>query len=69
MYISPLYPFAAREQGSCAFRKSDASEIGHGVRLDPHDVVEKPIAQVLHDRTDPINIVIGTDHPYRPHIF
>ncbi len=42
-----------------------AAEIGHRVGLAPHDVVEDPEAQILQDRSDPENIVVGADDPER----
>jgi hypothetical protein len=42
-----------------------AAEIRHRVGLAPHDVVENPEAEILHDRADAENVVIGTDHPDR----
>ena len=38
-----------------------APEIGHGIGLAPHDVVENPEAEILQDGADPENIVIGAD--------
>ena len=40
-----------------------AFEIGHRVGLAPDDIVQNPIAGVLHSSADPENIVIAADHP------
>ena len=40
-----------------------AAEIRHRVRLAPDHVVEDPEAEILHDRADAEDVVIGADHP------
>ena len=40
-----------------------ALEIGHGIGLAPHHIVQDPEAQILQRRADAENIVIGADHP------
>ena len=42
-----------------------AAEIRHRVGLAPDDVVEDPEAEVLEDRADAEDVVIGADHPER----
>lgn len=41
------------------------AEVGHGVALDPHDVVQDPVAEILQDATHAVDIVIRADHPQR----
>ncbi len=41
--------------------EAPAAEIGHGIGLAPDDVVEDPEAEILQDRADAENIVIGAD--------
>ena len=50
-------------------RKAHPSKVGHGIRLDPHDVVQEPESQILHDRPDAINVVIRADNPDRTRLF
>jgi hypothetical protein len=42
-----------------------AAEIGHRIGFAPDDVVEDPEAEILQDRADAKNIVIGADHENR----
>ena len=42
-----------------------AAEIRHRVDLAPHHVVEDPEAEILQDRADAEDVVIGADHPQR----
>ena len=42
-----------------------AAKIGHRVRLAPDHVVEDPEAEVLQNRADAENVVIGADNPQR----
>ena len=42
-----------------------AAEIRHRVGFAPDDVVEDPEAEVLKDRADAEDIVVGADHPQR----
>ena len=42
-----------------------AAEIRHRVRLAPDHVVEDPEAEVLQDRADAEDVVVGADHPDR----
>jgi hypothetical protein len=42
-----------------------ALEVGHGIGLAPHHIVEDPEAQVLQDGADAEDVVIGADHPDR----
>ena len=42
-----------------------AAEIRHRVGLAPDDVVQDPEAQILQDRADAEDIVVGADHPQR----
>jgi len=41
------------------------AEVGQGVALDPHDVLQDPAAEILQDATNAVDIVIRTDHPKR----
>ncbi len=40
-----------------------AAEIRHRVELAPDHVVEDPEAEILHDRADAEDVVVGADHP------
>ena len=42
-----------------------AAEVRHRVGLAPHDVVQDPEAEILQDRADAEDVVIGADHPER----
>ena len=42
-----------------------AAKIRHRVGFAPDDIVEDPEAEVLKDRADAENVVIGADHPER----
>ena len=50
---------------SCALVKRRPRKFGIGFDLAPDHVVEDPEAEILHDRADAENIVIGADHPDR----
>ena len=41
------------------------AKIRHRIRFAPHYIVEDPEAQVLQDRADAKDVVIGADHPQR----
>ena len=45
--------------------EADAAEIWHWVALDPNDVVENPVTEVLQDAADAVDVMVGTDHPKR----
>ena len=45
--------------------EATAAEVRHGVGLAPDDVVEDPEAEILQDRAEAEDVVIGTDHPDR----
>ena len=45
--------------------EAPAAEVRHRVGLAPDHVVEHPEAQILQDRPDAEDIVIGADHPQR----
>ena len=45
--------------------EAPAAKVRHRVRLPPHHVVENPEAEVLQDRADAEDVVIGADHPQR----
>ena len=59
--------FVARgpDHGFVGVGKTAAAEIRHRIGLAPDDVVENPEAEVLHDRADAENVVVGADHPQR----
>src|ERR1700704_468929 len=40
-----------------------AAEVWHRVRLNPHHVIQYPVAQVLQDRSNAENVVVGADNP------
>ena len=42
-----------------------AAEVRHRIGLAPHHVVENPEAEILQDRADAEDVVIGADHPQR----
>jgi hypothetical protein len=43
--------------------KAHPAEIGHGVVLDPDDIVQDPEIQILQDGPHPVNIVVRADDP------
>ena len=45
--------------------EAGAAEVGHRVRLAPHDVVQDPEAGVLEQRADAEDVVVAADHPDR----
>ena len=45
--------------------EAPAAEIRHRIGLAPDDVVQDPEAQILQDRADAEDVVIGADHPER----
>jgi len=55
----------APDQGLVRVGEARTAEVGHRVRLAPHDVVEDPIAGVLQQRADAEDVVIAADHPDR----
>src|SRR5258708_32768150 len=63
----PLGLFVSRrpDHGLVGISEAAAAEIRHWIGLAPDDVVENPEAQILHNRADAENIVVGTDHPPR----
>ena len=42
-----------------------AFEFRHRVGLEPGNVIQQPIAEILKRRAEPEDVVIGADHPYR----
>ena len=54
------------EQGLVSIREPDPPEVGHGIGLNPDDIVEDPVAEILKDRADPVDVVIGADDPQGP---
>ncbi len=58
-------PFGFRRpnQRFMGIGKTDTPKIWHRVVLDPNDVVQDPKAQILQDRPDPEDVVIGTNDP------
>ena len=50
---------------SCALVKRRPRKFGIGFDLAPHHVVEDPEAEILQDRADAEDVVIGADHPQR----
>src|SRR3982074_2957804 len=57
----------AARPDQCLVRVGEAAaaEIRHRVRLAPDHVVEDPEAEVLQDRADAEDVVVGADHPQR----
>ena len=53
------------DHGLVGVGEAAAAEIRHRIGLAPDDVVEDPEAEILHDRADAENVVIGADHPQR----
>ena len=53
------------DHGLMRIGEAAAAEIRHRIGLAPDDIVENPEAEVLHDRTDAKNVVVGADHPQR----
>ena len=57
---------AARpDQRLVGIGEAPAAEIRHRVGLAPDDVVEDPEAEILQDRADAEDVVVGADHPER----
>src|SRR3546814_14960273 len=63
--VARLFAHRRPDQRLVRVGEAGALEIGHRVRLAPHDVVEDPIAIVLERGADAENIVIAADHPDR----
>src|SRR3546814_5572522 len=61
--VARLFAHRRPDQRLVRVGEAGALEIGHRVRLAPHDVVEDPIAIVLERGADAENIVIAADHP------
>ena len=59
--------FVARgpDHGFVGIGEAAAAKIRHRIGLAPDDIVENPEAEVLHDRADAENVVVGADHPQR----
>jgi hypothetical protein len=53
------------DHGLMGIGEAAAAEIRHRIGLAPDDIVENPEAEVLHDRADAKNVMIGADHPQR----
>ena len=53
------------DQGLMRIGEAAAAEIRHRVGFAPDDVVENPEAEILQQRADAENVVIGADHPQR----
>ena len=53
------------DHGLVRIGEAAAAEVRHRVGLAPHHVVQDPEAEVLQDRADAENVVIGADHPQR----
>ena len=51
------------DHGLVRVGEAAAAEIRHRVGLAPDHVVEDPEAEILHDRADAENVVVGADHP------
>lgn len=50
-------------QGLVGIGKTYPAKVGHGIGFYPNNVVQNPIAQVLQDAPDAVDIVIGADYP------
>src|SRR5687768_16169966 len=46
--------------------ESDSAELRHRIGLDPADVIEDPVAEILKDCAYPEDVVIGADDPDGP---
>ena len=59
--------FVARgpDHGFVGVGEATSTKIRHRIGLAPDDIVENPEAEVLHDRADAENVVVGADHPQR----
>ena len=53
------------DQGLVRIGEAPAAKIRHRVRLAPDDIVEDPEAEVLHQRADTEDVVVGADDPER----
>ncbi len=51
------------DHGLVRIGEAAAAEIRHRIGLAPDHVVEDPEAEILHDRADAEDVVIGADHP------
>lgn len=49
--------------------KARAFEVWHGICLDPKNIVQNPVVEVLHDFADTENVMITTNHPKRAIVF
>ena len=58
-----LLALARPDQRFVGIGKAGALEIGHGIGLAPHDVVEDPEAEILQRGPHAEDVVIGADHP------
>ena len=52
-------------QGLVRIGEAAAAKIRHRIRFAPDDIVQDPKAEILEDRADPENVVVGTDDPER----
>ena len=57
--------FCAPDQGLVGIGEAGAAEVRHRVGLAPDHVVQDPVAEVLQDGADPVDVVVGADHPER----
>ena len=46
-------------------REAAAAEIRHRIGFAPDNIVQEPEAEILHDRANAENIMVGADHPER----
>ncbi len=58
-------PARGPDHGLVRIGKAAAAKVRHRIGLAPDHVVEDPEADILQDRSDPKNVVIGADHPQR----
>src|SRR4029453_12495261 len=54
------------DQGFVGIGEADAPEVGYGVHFRPRDVVEDPVAFVLEEVPDAVDVVVGADDPDAP---
>src|SRR4029077_2252396 len=59
--VTLLRTLVGPDEGFVSIGKATATEIRHWIRLAPNDVVENPEPEVLENRADAKNVVIGAD--------
>src|SRR3954447_2933952 len=63
--VTRLFVLRAPEQGFVSICEAGTAEVWHRVRLAPDDIVEDPEIRVLQQRSNPVDVVIASNHPDR----